>query len=65
MTCRRIGGALDLKALALLSARPPIRSRAEIRAAVAELRARGLRCRDISLALGVAEAEIARLIGDR
>lgn len=40
------------------------RRRDEMRAAVVELAARGLRYRDIAQAIGIAEAEVCRLLGE-
>lgn len=46
------------------TARTPTLTRNELRAAVVELQARGLRLRDISAALGIAEGECARLTSE-
>jgi hypothetical protein len=47
--------------LAPTSRTPPL-AREVLRAAVAEMRARGMTLRDIGTALGIHEAEVARLV---
>ena len=61
---RSIGGRLDLAALMLLcgSTGRDLPDRQVLRAAIVELRSRGLTARDIGQALGLAEAAVRELL---
>lgn len=66
MTRSSIGGSLTPDALAMLAGRDRYRplDRDAMRAAVAELAARGLTARDIAQSLSLSEAAVRQLIGE-